>query len=161
MKLISVDGRPFLWQWDTNIFVKATIDIEELHYLDEGETKAIKRKEDKTFRIPDKLLQKSGLLYFWAYTEDRTKSSTSIQVACRPKPPEYVTNDESNSSSRYPVATKESLGVIMVGDYLTIDKNGRLNVDATTELSDDYTKVATTSLIYKELGNISALLSTI
>lgn len=161
MKLIPVDGRSSLWQWDRNIYVRSTIDTEELHYLDDGTPKAIGRLEDGTFSIPDKLLQKGGLLYFWAYTEDRTKSSTSIQVACRPKPPEYVSKDENGSPSKYPIATKETLGSIIVGDYLTIDKDGRLNVDATTELSEDYTKVATASLVHKELGNISALLSTI
>lgn len=58
-------------------------------------------------------------------------------------------------------ATAEKLGVIMVGDGLTIDDDGKLSVDTADAAEKDNTKPITSAAVYTQVGNINALLATI
>lgn len=59
-----------------------------------------------------------------------------------------------------PTATKQLLGGIKVGEDLKIAADGTLSVDKVTEVADN-TKPITAAAVYKEVGNINALLATI
>lgn len=58
-------------------------------------------------------------------------------------------------------ATKNTLGGIIVGDNLEVSPEGVLNVSTVDEVIEDNTKPITSAGVYKELGNIEALLGTI
>ena len=69
---------------------------------------------------------------------------------------------QGGSGSGYilPTATKQLLGGIKVGEDLKITADGTLSVDKVTEVADN-TKPITAAAVYKEVGNINALLATI
>lgn len=69
---------------------------------------------------------------------------------------------QGGSGSGYilPVATKQLLGGIKVGEDLKIAADGTLSVDKATAVADN-TKPITAAAVYKEVGNINALLATI
>lgn len=69
---------------------------------------------------------------------------------------------QGGSGSGYilPIATKQLLGGIKVGEDLKIAANGTLSVDKATAVADN-TKPITAAAVYKEVGNINALLATI
>lgn len=69
---------------------------------------------------------------------------------------------QGGSGSGYilPTATKQLLGGIKVGEDLKIAADGTLSVDKVTEVADN-TKPITAAAVYKEVGNINALLATI
>lgn len=58
-------------------------------------------------------------------------------------------------------ATPDTLGAIKVGDNLKITEEGVLSVDTSSSIYDDNTKPITSAAVYKEVGNIEALLQTI
>lgn len=58
-------------------------------------------------------------------------------------------------------ATKETLGLIMVGENLNITEDGILSVDVATNVEPDNTKPITSAAVNTLVGNIDALLSTI
>lgn len=60
-----------------------------------------------------------------------------------------------------PIATKESLGVVKVGDGLLIDSSGTVSVDIAEEIEADNTKPVSSAMVHTEIGNINALLETI
>ena len=98
------DGRNFLYRWDTNVrlllddpdntigevtikqrFCKGVYSLE------------IFRDENETYvKIPDSLLQKSYdlILYAYCYVDNCTKSEETIEVRDRPKPPDYVYEED-------------------------------------------------------------------
>lgn len=58
-------------------------------------------------------------------------------------------------------ATKDKLGVVIVGDNLKVDDEGRILVDVANKAEQDNTKPITSAAVYTEIGNIDALLQTI
>lgn len=60
-----------------------------------------------------------------------------------------------------PIATKESLGVVKVGDGLLIDSSGTMSVDIAEGIEADNTKPVSSAMVHTEIGNINALLETI
>ena len=58
-------------------------------------------------------------------------------------------------------ATPNTLGAIKVGENLKITDEGVLSVDTSSSIYDDNTKPITSAAVYKEIGNIGALLQTI
>ena len=58
-------------------------------------------------------------------------------------------------------ATAETLGIIKVGENLTITEDGVLSVDTATEVEQDNTKPITSAAVHTEIGNIDVLLKTI
>lgn len=96
---------------------------------------------------------------------------TSAEVTITGTPEEPVLNFKipkgepgtgGGSGSGYilPTATKQLLGGIKVGEDLKIAADGTLSVDKVTEVADN-TKPITAAAVYKEVGNINALLATI
>ena len=63
-------------------------------------------------------------------------------------------------SGMIPVASKETLGGIKVGENLKIN-NGVLSVDTTNTATEDNTKPITSAAVYAEIGNIGVLLEAI
>lgn len=59
------------------------------------------------------------------------------------------------------IATRESLGSVMVGENLKISDNGVLSVDTTNEMAVDNTKPITSAGVAVQVGNIHVLLQTI
>lgn len=72
-----------------------------------------------------------------------------------------VLDDLKETGSAVGPATKETLGLVMVGENLTIDKDGVLSVDTAKAVEQDNTKPITSGAVYTEVGNINALLSAI
>lgn len=60
-----------------------------------------------------------------------------------------------------PIATKEALGVVKIGDGLIVDETGRVSVDIAEQIEADNTKPISSAMAFVEIGNISALLGTI
>lgn len=60
-----------------------------------------------------------------------------------------------------PIATKDSVGVVMVGDNLDITPEGKLSVLTASDAEYDNTLPITSAAVYTEIGNINALLETI
>lgn len=60
-----------------------------------------------------------------------------------------------------PLATTETAGIIIVGNNLVIDENGRMSVDTTNEVDKDNTKPITSAAVDATLGNLDILLKTI
>lgn len=58
-------------------------------------------------------------------------------------------------------ATTETLGLIKVGENLTITEDGVLSVDTATQVEQDNTKPITSAAVHTEIGNIDVLLKTI
>ena len=58
-------------------------------------------------------------------------------------------------------ATKNTLGLVIVGDNLNITKEGVLSVDVTTEVEPDNTQPITSAAVNTLVGNINSLLSLI
>lgn len=58
-------------------------------------------------------------------------------------------------------ATREELGMIIVGDNLNITEEGVLSVDVATSADPDNTKPITSAAVNTLVGNIDALLSSI
>lgn len=59
------------------------------------------------------------------------------------------------------IATKNSLGVVMVGQNLDITTQGVLSVDMAAGIEEDNTRPISSAMVYAEVGNINALLATI
>ncbi len=70
------------------------------------------------------------------------------------------TLDDLNIQSKDDFATKESSGVIKVGENLSIEE-GVLSVETTNNAEEDNTKPMTSAGVYIQLGNINALLEKI
>lgn len=60
-----------------------------------------------------------------------------------------------------PIATKTTLGGVIVGDNLSVDSTGRLSVTTTDDAETDNTLPITSSGVFSIVGNINALLETI
>lgn len=58
-------------------------------------------------------------------------------------------------------ATKDTLGLIKVGNNLTITEDGLLSVDVAIKVEEDNTRPITSAAVNTLVGNIDALLSTI
>ena len=70
------------------------------------------------------------------------------------------TLDDLNIQSKDDFATKESAGVIKVGENLSIEE-GVLSVETTNNAEEDNTKPMTSAGVYIQLGNINELLEKI
>lgn len=60
-----------------------------------------------------------------------------------------------------PIASKESPGIVAVGENLKISETGALSVDTTDVAEEDNTKPITSSGVNTIVGNIGAILETI
>lgn len=60
-----------------------------------------------------------------------------------------------------PIAAKDNLGVLKVGDGLLIDSSGTMSVDIAEGIEADNTKPVSSAMVHTEIGNINALLETI
>ena len=60
-----------------------------------------------------------------------------------------------------PIATKERLGAVRVGNNLLINEEGVLRVDTADSAEGDNTRPITSAAVFAEVGNINALLETI
>ena len=58
-------------------------------------------------------------------------------------------------------ATKDTLGLIKVGNNLIITEDGLLSVDVAIKVEEDNTRPITSAAVNTLVGNIDALLSTI
>lgn len=58
-------------------------------------------------------------------------------------------------------ATKDTLGLVKIGNNLAITEDGLLSVDVATKAEEDNTKPITSAAVNTLVGNIDALLSTI
>lgn len=98
------DGRDFLYRWDSN--VKLLLDDPD-NTIGEVTIKQrfckgvysleIFRDENGTYvKIPDTLLQKSYdlIVYAFCYKDNCTKAEETIEVRDRPKPPDYVYDED-------------------------------------------------------------------
>lgn len=65
------------------------------------------------------------------------------------------------NSGAYPIASSDALGVIKVGNNLTITEDGVLSVDTIGVIEEDNTKPVTSGAVYMEIGNIEVLLGAI
>lgn len=133
-------------------------------------------------QVPE--LSNVNYVYVGVYSEDLT--TTPVRVRCKTSvlclgdflrnPPtnpfyddfserletvEKVIASGGGGTGSYGIATRETLGVISVGDNLIIDKNGRLSVDTATAVEQDNTRPVTSAAVHTELGNIEALLANI
>lgn len=72
-----------------------------------------------------------------------------------------ISLDELNIQEKNDFATKLKAGVVIVGDNLSIDNNGKLSVETVDQAEEDNTKPMTSAGVYVELGNINELLSKI
>lgn len=59
------------------------------------------------------------------------------------------------------VATSEKLGLVRVGDNLSIDESGILSVETASDPEENNTKPITAAAVYATVGNIEILLGTI
>ena len=59
------------------------------------------------------------------------------------------------------IATTTTLGLVKVGENLSITKDGLLSVDTTNNAEEDNTKPMTSAGVYTQLGNINVLLEKI
>lgn len=57
-----------------------------------------------------------------------------------------------------PVASTNTLGGVKLGENLNIDEDGAMSVSTATEMLENSTKPITSGAVYKELGNVEALL---
>lgn len=71
------------------------------------------------------------------------------------------TLEELNIQAADQHATKTSTGVIMIGDNLSIDGQGKVSVETTNDAEQDNTKPITSAGVYTQLGNINVLLQKI
>lgn len=60
-----------------------------------------------------------------------------------------------------PIADEDTLGVIMVGDGLDVTNAGVLSVDCAEAITEGDTRPITADAVYKEIGNVCALLAQI
>lgn len=67
----------------------------------------------------------------------------------------------STGGGSYGIATKRTLGVVMVGENLNITSEGVLSVDMADSIDKDNTRPVSAAKVYTEIGNINALLATI
>ena len=56
-------------------------------------------------------------------------------------------------------ATEKQLGLVRIGDNLSVDKNGVISITTTDEAENDNTKPITSAGVYTQLGNIAVLLA--
>lgn len=56
-------------------------------------------------------------------------------------------------------ATEKQLGLVRIGDNLSVDANGVISVATTDDAENDNTKPITSAGVYTQLGNIAALLA--
>jgi len=66
-----------------------------------------------------------------------------------------------NQNLSIPIANKQELGGIIVGDHLEISEEGLLSVIVADNLTGDNTNPITAAAVYTQIGNINALLATI
>lgn len=59
------------------------------------------------------------------------------------------------------IATRNSLGSVIVGSNLSITETGVLSVETATDAEQDNTRPITSAAVHTELGNIDILLRTI
>lgn len=86
---------------------------------------------------------------------------TTGQVLAKATDNDYETEWVDPGVQELPIATKEALGGIIVGNDLLVTDNGVLSVDKATAVQEDNTKPITAAAVYTEVGNINALLATI
>lgn len=60
-----------------------------------------------------------------------------------------------------PIATKETLGCVIVGENLSITENGKLSVNTADDVEADNTLPITAAAVYTEIGNIDILLKSL
>lgn len=68
---------------------------------------------------------------------------------------------EAYLATSLPTASDETLGGVKVGESLTIDEFGVLNVNVAHAMEEDNTLPITSAAVYGEVGNINALLASI
>lgn len=72
-----------------------------------------------------------------------------------------LVNEITTGGGNVGIATRSSLGVVMVGDNLNITSKGVLSVDMADSIEEDNTRPVSAAKVYTEIGNINALLATI
>ena len=94
-----------------------------------------------------------------AVNEALTKGGGEVDPAAVQKiVDEYLTANPPQAGSP---ATADKLGMVKVGNGLSITKDGTLSVDTADKAEKDNTKPITAAGVYTEIGNINALLATI
>ena len=66
-----------------------------------------------------------------------------------------------NGDATVSIASRETAGVVIVGENMKIDGNGVLSVDTANAAEEDNTRPITSAAVHTEIGNIEILLSTI
>lgn len=66
-----------------------------------------------------------------------------------------------NGDATVSIASRETAGVVIVGENMKIDGNGVLSVDTANAAEKDNTRPITSAAVHTEIGNIEILLSTI
>lgn len=100
-----------------------------------------------------------GHLYVTPYDlTEEDKSAIATQVT--EEAVEVILTEVTGGGS-VPIASKESPGVVAVGENLKISETGALSVDTTDVAEEDNTKPITSSGVNTIVGNIGAILETI
>ena len=60
-----------------------------------------------------------------------------------------------------PIASKETLGCVIVGENLSITEDGTLSVPTANDVSEDNTLPITAAAVFTEIGNIDILLKSL
>ena len=149
-------------------------------FTQEGNTYNKLLVQDKT-KLPVEIASGEFSISVFGYKPDAPNRGTTIPYCTRisrsgfvstaetPVPPTpdlyaqllaQIQQGGSGSGYILPTATKQLLGGIKVGEDLKITADGTLSVDKATAVADN-TKPITAAAVYKEVGNINAILATI
>lgn len=114
---------------------------------------SIKGSVDKTQQLNGKMQSNVGGVKYYEELPDKPSINGVELVGNK-------TLDDLNIQSKGDFATKESAGVIKVGENLSIEE-GVLSVETTNNAEEDNTKPMTSAGVYIQLGNINVLLEKI
>lgn len=84
-------GNEYFWQWDLNRSISVVGDVTEIHYVQpDGETALVVEVSNGFASVPNELLQESGTLLVYAFTEDHTLINDGWRIRKRQKPDDYI-----------------------------------------------------------------------
>lgn len=89
------------------------------------------------------------------YTPENTNNAILVQKLKK------IKGSGNNENYELPIASTIQLGGIKVGNHLLISNDGKLDVDVTENIEQNNMKPITSGAVYREIGNIEALLGTI